>query len=134
MADTPADTIIGANVELKGSIHNHGSIHVHGRVTGDVTSDSQVVIGEGAIVTGPITAKQVSVSGQVQGAITAEHLIELEPKSYVKGDLTTTRLSIKPGAVFVGQSMMAAEESPEPSQYEAPMPASEKKRPRLEVQ
>lgn len=112
MAELSADTIIGAGVELKGSLHNHGPIHIHGRINGDITCESQVVIGESAVVTGPITAKQVDVSGQVHGNIMAENLIELQPKSLVKGDLTTTRLSIKPGAVFIGRSQMQGDEAP----------------------
>lgn len=132
MADSATDTIIGANVELTGSLHNRGPITVHGKVNGDIVSDSQVVIGESALVMGPISAKQVDVSGQVQGSITADGLIELQPKSLVKGDLTTNRLSIKPGAVFIGKSQMLAGDDMV-LQDPAPMPASEKKRPRLEV-
>ena len=151
MAELSADTIIGAGVELKGSLHNHGPIHIHGHVNGDITCENQVVIGESAVVTGPITAKQVDVSGQVHGNIVAENLIELQPKSLVRGDLTTTRLSIKPGATFIGRSQMVGDEesiaSTQPStpiqnQYEQsfedpeekPLPHSEKRRPRLEVQ
>ena len=132
MAEPSADTIIGANVELTGSLHNRGTITVHGKINGDVVSDSQVIIGETALIMGPITAKQVDVYGQVQGAITAESLIELQPKSLVKGDLTTSRLSIKPGAVFVGSSHMLIEGETQMLDT-PPMPPSEKKRPRLEV-
>lgn len=151
MAELSADTIIGAGVELKGSLHNHGPIHIHGHVNGEITCENQVVIGESAVITGPITAKQVDVSGQVHGNIVAENLIELQPKSLVRGDLKTTRLSIKPGATFIGRSQMAGDEealvlaqpeAPLHNQYEhsfeepeeKPLPHSEKRRPRLEVQ
>jgi len=132
MASEQIDTIIGAHVELKGSLRNQGPIHIHGTIIGDVYSDSLVVIGETAVVTGPITAKQVDVSGQVNGSITAEEQIELQPKSFVKGDLNTNRLSIKPGATFVGKSQMnvphgmhATDENGEP--------VSDKKKPRMEL-
>lgn len=128
------DTVVGAHVELKGSLRNRGAIHIHGHVTGDVSSDSTVLIGETAIVHGPITAKQVEVAGQVHGAITAEEQIELQPKSLVKGDLTTHRLSVRPGAVFIGKSNMA--ETAEQGQMhddddDEPV---EKKKPRLEIE
>jgi cytoskeletal protein CcmA (bactofilin family) len=126
------DTIIGAHVELKGSLHNSGPIHIHGRITGDVASDSIVVIGETAIVTGPIVAKQVDVSGQVHGSITAEELIELQPKSFVKGDLACNRLSIKPGAVFVGKSQMSTpHDLPNPNSEEE---RTDRKKPRMEIE
>ena len=133
MPSDPADTIIGANVEIKGSLHNHGPIHIHGKVIGDIISDGLVVIGESAIITGPITARQVDVSGQVHGIITAEEQIELQPKSLVKGDLSTNRLSIKPGAIFIGKSLMRASDAPL-SLEEDPENLSIKKRPRMEVE
>jgi cytoskeletal protein CcmA (bactofilin family) len=127
MAAEQVDTIVGVNVELKGSLHNTGPIHVHGKVTGDIVSQSLVVIGETAQISGPITAKQVDVSGQVHGSITAEEHIELQPKSIVKGDLSTNKLTIKPGALFVGQSQMniPAELGEE---------KVDKKKPRLEIE
>ena len=131
------DTIIGANVELTGSLRNRGPIHIHGIVKGDIRSESTVIIGETAIVTGPIFAKQVEVSGQVHGSIQAEELIELTPKSVVKGDLTCSLLSIKPGAIFVGKANMAtptemtSEDEPLPEEKLDP---SLKKKPRLEIE
>jgi cytoskeletal protein CcmA (bactofilin family) len=128
-AEPQADTVIGANVEIKGSLHNHGSIHIHGKVIGDIVSDGLVVIGETAVVTGPITARQVDISGQVHGTVTADEQIELQPKSLVKGDLATNRLSIKPGAVFIGKSQMHVEGDLGDSEL-----PHEKKRPRMEVE
>ena len=128
MAADQIDTIVGVNVELKGSLHNTGSIQIHGRVIGDVSSDSSVIIGETAIVTGPITAKVVDVAGQVHGSITAENQIELQPKSLVKGDLATSRLSIKPGAVFIGKSQMSS------GGEEITVEVLDKKKPRLEIE
>ena len=129
MAAEQVDTVVGAHVELKGSLRNHGSIHIHGRVTGDIISDAMVMVGETAVVTGPITAKVVEVCGQVHGSITAEETIELQPKSLVKGDLNTARLSIKPGAVFIGKSQMNAKTD------DAEMNAPEsKKKPRVEIE
>lgn len=129
MAVEQVDTIVGAHVELKGSLKNQGSIHIHGNVTGDVQSDAGVIVGETAVVTGPITAKVVEISGQVHGSVTAEEQIELQPKSLVKGDLTTKRLSIKPGATFVGKSSMPVPHGSREAEH-----AIEKKQPHLEIE
>lgn len=128
MAVEQADTIVGAQVELKGSLKNRGSIHIHGSVTGDVQSDAMVIVGETAIVTGPITAKSVEISGQVHGSVSADEQIELQPKCIVKGDLSTKRLSIKPGATFVGKSTMPMPQGVENHE------TVEKKQPHLEIE
>lgn len=134
MPGEQTDTIVGANVELKGSLKNQGPIHIHGKVIGDVFSDSLVVIGETAVIQGPITAKQVDVAGQVFGSINAEEQLELQPKSLVKGDIITGRLSIKAGAIFIGKSQMeSAEVSSVLEESEDSFSAPDKKRPRLEV-
>ena len=131
MAAEQADTIVGAQVELKGSLHNRGSIHIHGAVTGDVHSDAAVIVGETAIVTGPIVAKVVEIAGQVHGSITAEEHVEMLPKSIVKGDVNTKRLSIKPGATFIGKSVMP---TPGHGVAAGDHDSDDKKRPRLEVE
>jgi len=131
MPQEQTDTIIGAQVELKGSLQNHGAIQVFGTVIGEIFSDSHVIIGEGAVVEGPITAKQIEIAGHVHGTITAEVQIELLPKSVVRGDLITSRLSVRPGAVFIGSSKMVDEHQKE---FATELPPGEKKRPRLEVQ
>lgn len=129
-----SDTIVGANVELQGSLRNRGPIHIHGKVTGDISSDSLIVIGETAVVLGPINARQVDVAGKVEGAINAEEQIELQPKSFVKGDLTCSRLSIKPGATFVGKSNMQEPHAGHGGSAAAGEEVVEKKRPRLEIE
>lgn len=145
MPNEQPDTIVGAQVELKGSLKNHGPIHIHGHVTGDVTSDSLVVVGETAIVTGPITAKVVDVSGQVHGSITVEEQVELQPHSLVKGDITSSSLSVKPGAVFIGKSQMnipedqkatfnIPEEEPKSEELPVSQEMIDKKKPRLEIE
>lgn len=132
MANDQIDTIVGANVELKGSLRNHGPIQIHGKVIGDVYSDSLVIVGETAVVTGPIQAKQVDVSGQVHGSISVEDQIELQPKSFVKGDITSNRLSIKPGAIFIGKSQMNAPHDLAKNMSDETH--EEKKKPHLEIE
>jgi cytoskeletal protein CcmA (bactofilin family) len=129
MAPDQVDTIIGAHVELTGTLRNQGPIHIHGRVNGDVISESSVLIGETAVVMGPVTAKTVEVAGQVHGSITAEHHLELQPKSMVKGDIDTRQLSIRPGAIFVGSSKMEV-----PATNNESEAATIKRKPRLEIE
>lgn len=134
MAAEQADTIVGAQVELKGSLKNTGPIHIFGKVTGDIHSDSVVIVGETAVIHGPIVAKAVGVAGKVVGSITAEDQIELEAKSFIKGDLSTRRLSIKPGAVFIGQSHMEVPGEKGATDDEELETPSERRKPRLEIE
>ncbi len=123
MAADVSDTTIGAQVELKGSLHNQGPISIYGTVIGDISSNATVFVGEGARVEGPISAKDVDIAGKVDGAVSAENKIELQPKSQVNGEISCAQLSIKPGALFVGSSQMPGTSHD----------SSEKRKPALEV-
>lgn len=131
MAAEQSDTIVGANVELTGSLRNTGPIHIFGKVTGDITSDGLIVVGESAIINGPVSGRQVDVSGKVVGSIMASEQVELQPKSVVKGDITTAKLSIKPGATFNGKSKMNIGSS---QVDEEEYMISDKRKPRLEIE
>ncbi|PIP50832.1 hypothetical protein CO019_01135 [Candidatus Berkelbacteria bacterium CG_4_9_14_0_2_um_filter_42_30] len=100
------DTIIGINVNLKGSLKNKGSIQVNGSVEGEVRSDENVNIGETATVKGPVVAKVVEVSGVIKGLVEAGEKLEINPTGKIVGDINAKTLIIKQGAVFVGKSTM----------------------------
>ncbi len=100
------DTIIGANVKIKGSVKNPGSIQINGTVEGEIKSEQLVTIGETAVVSGPIQAKTVEISGLVKGVINASEKVDLNPKAQVTGDIITKILIIKQGAIFNGKSQM----------------------------
>lgn len=125
MPSEHVDTVIGTGAELKGSLHTHGTVHIHGKVTGDIATDGALVIGETAVVNGPVAAKHVDIAGSVYGSVTAEEHLEVQAKGFIKGDIVTVRLSIKPGAVFIGSASM-----PAPNEESLP----ERKKPRLEVE
>lgn len=132
MATDQADTIIGANVELTGSLKNRGSIAIHGQIKGDVFSEATVLVGEGAHISGPISAKHIEVAGKVTGSLHAETSIDLLPKSVVKGDIETKQLSIKPGAIFAGTSKMTTVEDTQTEETDAEV--APRRKPRLEIE
>jgi len=101
------DTIIGVNVTLKGNLFNKGSIQVNGSVEGEVKSDENILIGESAVIKGPVIAKKIEISGEVKGLVEANEKLEIQPTGKVYGDVNAKTLIIREGAVFVGKSIMS---------------------------
>jgi len=99
------ETVIGSETELEGNVHTKQSLRVDGKVKGEVKAIS-VIIGEFGIVTGDVTATNVTVAGKVKGNITARESIELLPKAQILGDIRTTKLVISDGACFEGNCQM----------------------------
>lgn len=108
MAQDRFDTIVGANVHLKGNLSNQGSIEIHGNVDGEISSDEDIIIGQTATINGPIKAKNIDVSGNIVGSINAHEKLELQPTCKVEGDITCEILSIKHGAIFNGSCAVTA--------------------------
>ena len=99
-------TIVGAGVKLTGALKDHNDIMVFGRVEGEVTSESNVFIGETAVIKGPVNANAITISGKVHGSIDGKEKIEIDPTGLVNGSIVTKELIIKSGATFIGKSTM----------------------------
>jgi cytoskeletal protein CcmA (bactofilin family) len=100
-ARATAQSIISADLTIKGNMSCAGDIQIDGRVEGDVDSHS-VKIGEGADMRGTITAESVRIWGTVQGEIKAA-TVALEKTARVTGNIVHQTLSIEAGAHFEGQ-------------------------------
>jgi cytoskeletal protein CcmA (bactofilin family) len=112
--ETQADTIIGADVNVKGNLKNKGSIQINGTVEGEIKSDENITVGESAIVTGPIAAKNVLISGKANGTIDASEKLEIDPTGVVDGEIKAKTLIVREGAVFNGNCVMASDIKAEP--------------------
>jgi len=126
MAQERFDTIVGANVQIKGNLSNQGSIEIHGEVEGEITSQEDIIVGETATINGPVKAQNIDVSGSIAGSITTSEKLELQATSKVEGDISASVLSIKPGAVFNGSCTVTAEGEDEKT--------TNNKKPKMEVE
>jgi cytoskeletal protein CcmA (bactofilin family) len=101
-----AETIVGTSVKLKGNLKSDGDVIIDGVVTGEVRTKGSVKIGPNANIIANVKAKNVSVSGAVQGNVEAADRLEISETGKVLGDISANVLSIAPGAVFSGKSVM----------------------------
>jgi len=99
-------TIISNGVKIDGKLTSSGNIRVEGEIKGDISSQKNVVVGEGGIVNGQINADSITIGGKVSGTVKANEKLVLDPKGYLKGDLFTKILVIEEGARFDGKSKM----------------------------
>ena len=103
-----AVSIIGADLTIAGNLICKGEVQVDGIVEGDIEG-SNVVVGEGATVTGNIAADEVIVRGHVVGTVHGRRVM-LQTTSEVEGDVFHQSLSIEQGAMFEGKSRRTNED------------------------
>ncbi|QUL97855.1 MAG: polymer-forming cytoskeletal protein [Candidatus Fermentithermobacillus carboniphilus] len=101
------ESVLGKGIEIKGTVKSKGSIRIDGITEGTIHSDSDVMIGETAVVNSDISAQNVIIAGKVSGNITCSGRVELLSTARLKGDIVTGTLVISEGAVFSGSSQMA---------------------------
>ncbi len=104
-------TIISNGVKIDGKLTCSGNIRIEGEIQGDISSQRNVVVGEGGKVNGQINADSITIGGKVSGTVRASEKLVLDPKGYLKGDIFTKILVIEAGAGFDGKSKMGDSEN-----------------------
>lgn len=100
---------LSAGVKYEGNISGGGDLHVEGSLKGDIQV-GRVVIGDGGVVEGSITADLVEIRGRVSGTITGKS-VKLYGTARVEGDITQEQLAVEQGAWFQGRSIQAKREA-----------------------
>jgi cytoskeletal protein CcmA (bactofilin family) len=92
--------------------HLHGELQfdthfrVHGKLTGEVTTEGELVVGEGGEVDGELRVGQIIVSGEVRGSIHATRRVQITATGKVLADVDTPSLIVEDGAFFEGRCAM----------------------------
>lgn len=109
------DTLIGKDVLVKGNLISDGDIQINGHLDGKIETSKDVIISEQAKIKASIKANNVYVAGEVNGNIEAQEKLEILETGRVNGDVASQSLSIEPGGILKGSSVMKETEEIEPT-------------------
>ncbi len=114
MADSNTEfpTTIGPDAVFKGQLEFEKAARLLGKFEGEVSSDGQFVVAEGAMLTGDARAGTIRVDGQVKGNLHANTKVQLTASARVEGDLEAARLEVAEGAVLVGRCTVGVDAKP----------------------
>ncbi len=98
-------TLIGHGYEITGEITGKSFIRIDGNVTGNVSTEAGIILGEKGIVIGNINTKSVIIFGTVNGDVMATQL-EIKATGVVNGNIRTDTLEIELGAKYNGRLEM----------------------------
>lgn len=111
--DAPMPNILARGTKIKGDLETEGDIRIDGNVVGKVLAKGKVVVGSGGCVEGEINCKTLDISGEVKANVQAAALTSLKATAKVTGNITTPKISIEPGALFVGECKMDSAGKPQ---------------------
>ncbi len=99
-------TILGADAVFKGELRFEKGMRLLGKFEGQINSEGQMVVAEGAALTGDAKAGTIKIEGQVKGNLQAATKIQLSASARLEGDLQTQRLEVAEGAVLIGRCVV----------------------------
>ncbi|MCA8988031.1 MAG: polymer-forming cytoskeletal protein [Planctomycetaceae bacterium] len=102
-APAKVNNIISEGTVIEGNVMADGDINVNGKVTGDVSTKSQLIIGQTANIQGNITAENADIAGSVNGTVTVSGLLTIRQSSKIDGDVITKNLNVESGSMFTGR-------------------------------
>ena len=81
-------------------------MRIEGVFSGEIHSDSVLVIGEGASVSAQINVGTIIVNGEVRGDVRAKQGVEIRNPGRLLGNVQTPSLIIEKGVTFEGNCKM----------------------------
>ncbi len=94
------DTLISKDLSIEGNVSSKGGVKLEGKITGDIDC-MQLVVEQGGVINGQVTAEDVTVLGNVEGKIVAKE-IRLHSTAVVNGDIFYEGISMEQGSRYEG--------------------------------
>lgn len=107
-ANTEYPTTIGADASFKGQLQFEKGARLLGKFEGEINTKGQMIVAEGARLSGEAHAGDIRVEGQVQGNLHASGKVQLAASGRLEGDIHAARLEVAEGAVLVGHCAVGA--------------------------
>lgn len=95
-------TTIGADAVFKGQLHFKKGVRLLGKFDGEITGTGQLLVAEGATLSGDVQASTIRIDGQVKGNLAIEAKVQLTGSARLEGDVKSARLEVAEGAVLIG--------------------------------
>ena len=102
---------LGEGTVISGDIIFPDILRVDGKVSGKVSSEKELVVGETGDVEAEIDVGILSVNGRVSGTIRVRERMTIHPRGQVRGELILEKpgLIIEEGGIFEGTIEMSSE-------------------------
>jgi len=105
-------TVVGAGATFTGNFKGTENYVIYGTIIGDCDLEGTVVIEEGGLWRGNVTALNVVIAGEIHGEVVGHRKIELAQTAKIVGTITGPTLAIAEGAVIEGAITMTSGAAP----------------------
>ena len=99
---------------IKGEVVFSDLLRVHGHVKGSVSSEQELLVGEGGEVEGEVTVGRLVVAGTVRGTVRVKDRVVIHSTGRVLAEVFAPTLVVDEGGVLEGPVHMTRPASAEP--------------------
>ena len=104
--DEKAETIIGPNVRVEGTLTSSGNINIDGEFKGILKVQSKLNVGREADIEAEITAENAFIAGSIKGNLDVKNKLELSSTAKINGDVKAGTMIMEAGSVMNGNCKM----------------------------
>ena len=112
--------VIAEGTTLTGNIVTSGDYRIDGTMKGNIQSNAKVIVGINGIIEGELVCKNLEIEGKVKANVNVGELLALKSNSTLVGNITVGKISIEPGANFIGNCRMQNSKIEVPGQLQEP--------------
>jgi cytoskeletal protein CcmA (bactofilin family) len=96
-------------VRLQGELVASGTFRINTTVSGRISSDGVLILGQKAEVDGELIGRVVIIGGNFKGTVRATDRVEIQETGIVNGDVFAPCMVIAAGAIFQGKCHMVSQ-------------------------
>lgn len=97
---------LGEGTMIDGTFSFETPVKVEGTLSGEIKSQSALIVGKNARIQAKIKVGSLIVLGEVEGEIIVDDLIEIRSTGSILGNVTTKRLALEEGGMLQGLCTM----------------------------
>src|SRR5512147_1137698 len=88
------ETVIAPSVRVEGDFVSEGNVRIEGQVTGSISTERDLIVGEAAKITANIQARNGVIAGELHGNLRVFDRLELSSTARIHGDIQAKVLSV----------------------------------------
>ncbi|MFP4316276.1 MAG: polymer-forming cytoskeletal protein [Desulfovibrionales bacterium] len=104
--DNELTGFLGAGTDYNGQLNFKGTLRIDGNFSGEIDSNGTLVVGEKALIQGPIKVGTLIASGRIVGDVEASTTMIVHKTARIEGSLKTPTLVLEEGAILKGSITM----------------------------
>jgi len=97
---------LGKETAFDGKLKFQGNIEITGRVTGEISGEGSLIVGEGGYIEASVHTVSVFAGGEMRSDIIADRMVKIHSSGRIFGNIQAPAVIIDEGGIFEGHGVI----------------------------